>query len=177
MTSTRRLFLVPCQWQLPVKFLKKGGQFRSICNRKTKEIDYLAQVIVHRLKEETRESGTTIHVNLRPTNRMRDKGEKPPFAEEIFQWFAQFISGDSKISISEHGDSVFPLRQYESVFSLPLRLSGTLNYTGSAVFENSQMVGVRVLPRSNQVGVTSMVQEIMTRKGISVTLRRHADAD
>jgi hypothetical protein len=156
------------------KIFERRGQFRSLCSRKTKQIDYMADVIVHRL--DSKNVGIAIHVNLLPTTRGPAKREKPPFAEQIFEWFQQFISPDASIEIAEAANFIFPTKIYESVFSLPLKLSGTLNYTGNPVFENSQMVGVRILAGSNQAGITSMLQEIVPGKEIRVMLQRRADS-
>ena len=56
-------------------------------------------------------------------------------------------------------------------------MSETLNYTGHPVFENSQMMGVRIMLGRNQIGLISVTQEVITGKGIAVSLRRRTDTD
>ena len=159
------------------EIFNKRGQFVSVCNRKSKQIDYQAGVNIHKLVKGSKDAGVAVHVDLRPTNRGRTRGEKPPFAEEIFQWVRQFIADGASIKLSERCEFLFPTREYQSVFSLPLRMSETLNYTGHPVFENSQMMGVRIMLGRNQIGLISVTQEVITGKGIAVSLRRRTDTD
>lgn len=159
------------------EIFNRHGRFHSVCNRKSKQIDYQAEVYIHKLVEGSKDAGVAVHVDLRPTKKGPVKGEKPPFAEEIFQWVRQFISAGASIKIFERCEFIFPTPTYESVFSLPLRMSGTLNYTGHPIFENSQMMGVRIVPGRNQVGLISVTQDVITEKGIVLSARRRASAD
>ncbi len=166
---------------LPIKeaaeIFSKAGVFASVCNRKTSRIDYQADVHIHKLVKGSKDAGVAVHVDLRPTKRGRVRAEKPPFAEEIFQWVRQFISDGASIQLFERCEFLFPGREYQSVFSLPLHMSGTLNYTGHSIFENSQMVGVRIMLAKNQIGLISVTQEVVKRKGIVVLASRRTDAD
>lgn len=159
------------------EIFNRHGRFHSVCNRKSKQIDYQADVYIHKLVEGSKDAGVAVHVDLRPTKKGPVKGEKPPFAEEIFRWVRQFISAGTSIKLFERCEFVFPTHKYESVFSLPLRMSGTLNYTGHPIFENSQMMGVRIVLEPNQVGLTSVTQDIIAAKGIVLTARRRTTAD
>jgi hypothetical protein len=152
-------------------------QFRAVCNRKTNKIDYSAHVIVHSPKEEGETSGVTIHIDLWPAKRAGLKEEKPPFAEDIFEWFRAFISDQAKIKIYERIELLFPMRQYESVFAIPVRMSGPLNLTGSAVFEDSLISGVQVTAGANNMGISSVLQDVQSNENISTTARRFIVSD
>lgn len=156
---------------------RKRGVFTSVCNRKTSRIDYQAHVHIHKLVKGSKDVGVAVHVDLLPTKSVRVKGEKPPFAEEIFQWVRQFISDGSSIRLFERCEFLFSGGEYKSVFSLPLRMSGTLNYTRHSIFENSQMVGVRIMLARNPVGLISVIQEVVKGKGIVISASRRTDAD
>ena len=173
----RDAFLGVLPIQSAAEIFNTHGRFHSVCNRKSNQIDYQAEVYIHKLVEGSKDAGVAVHVDLRPTKKGLVKGEKPPFAEEIFQWIRQFIAGGASIKLLERCELLFPTREYQSVFSLPLRMSGTLNYTGHPVFENSQMMGVRIMPSSNQIGLISVMQQVITGKGIAVSLIRRTDAD
>jgi hypothetical protein len=153
------------------------GQFHSVCNRKSKQVDYQAHVYIHKLVNGSKDSGVAVHVDLLPTKRGRNRGEKPPFAEEIFRWVHQFILDGASIKLFERCEFLFPTREYESVFSLPLRMSGTLNYTGHPIFENSEMIGLRIMLASNQVGLISVMQQVVKEKGIVVSATRRTNAE
>ncbi len=157
------------------KIFNEGGPFFSVCHPKSKQIDYQADVHIHKLRRKQKAATVTVHVDLRPTTRMRERREKPPFAEDIFEWMSQFIAGSASIKLFERCEFLFPTREFQSVFLLPLRLSGGLNYTGHPLFEGSQMMGVRIMPRPNQIGLTSVFQELVSRKGILVFLARTTD--
>lgn len=153
------------------------GQFHSVCNRKGKQIDYQAHVYIHKLAKGSKDAGVAVHIDLRPTKRGRVRREKPPFAEDIFQWVRRFILDGASIKLFERCEFLFPMREYRSVFSLPLQMSGTLNYTGHPIFENSQMTGVRIMLASNQIGLISVTQDVVKGQGIVVFASRRADAD
>lgn len=123
---------------------------RAFCNRRSKQIDYRAQVEVHRTDEHSEAPKMTFHLTLIPTAMLKRKDEEPPFAEEIFQWMHQFIANEVSFLLREQADFEFPTAQYRSVFSLPSVLSGPLNYTENEVFEGAQMTGVmlRVCPKT-----------------------------
>jgi len=160
-----------------VEVFNKRGQFHSVCNRKSKQVDYQAHVYIHKLVKGSKDSGVAVHVDLHPTKKGRTRGEKPPFAEEIFRWVRQFISDSASIKLFERCEFLFPTREYESMFSLPLRMLGTLNYTGHPIFENSEMIGVRIMLASNQVGLISVTQQVVKGKGIVVSATRRTDAE
>jgi len=173
----RDAFLGALPIESAAEIFNRHGRFHSVCNRKSKQIDYRAEVYIHKLVERSKEAGVAVHVDLRPTKKGPVKGEKPPFAEEIFRWVRQFISAGASIKLLERCEFVFPTPTFESVFSLPLRMSGTLNYTGHPIFENSQMMGVRIVPGSNQVGLISVTQDVIAEKGIVLSARRRTSAD
>ena len=173
----RDAFLSALPIEGAAEIFNKRGQFASVCNRKSKQIDYQAGVHIHKLQKRSKDAGVAVHVDLHPTNKGPVRGEKPPFAEEIFQWVRHFIADGASIKLFERCEFLFPARSYQSVFSLPLRMSGTLNYTGHPVFENSQMTGVRIMLGTNQIGLVSVTQEVITGKGIAVSLIRRTGAD
>lgn len=173
----RDAFLGALPIQSSAEIFNRHGRFHSVCNRKSKQIDYQVEVYIHKLVEGSKDAGVAVHVDLRPTKKGPVKGEKPPFAEEIFQWVRQFISDGAPIKLLERCEFLFPTHKYESVFSLPLRMSGTLNYTGHPVFENSQMMGVRIVLGRNQIGLISVTQDIIAAKGIVLSTRRRTSAD
>lgn len=173
----RDAFLSALPIEGAAEVFNKRGQFHSVCNRKSKQVDYQAHVYIHKLVKGSKDSGVAVHVDLNPTKRGRNRGEKPPFAEEIFRWVRQFISDGASIKLFERCEFLFPTPEYESVFSLPLRMSGTLNYTGHPIFENSQMTGVRIMLASNQIGLISVTQDVVKGQGIVVFASRRADAD
>lgn len=173
----RDAFLGALPIQSAAEIFNRHGRFHSVCNRKSKQIDYQAEVYIHKLVEGAKDAGVAVHVDLRPTKKGPVKGEKPPFAEEIFQWVRQFISDGARIKLFERGEFLFPTHKYESVFSLPMRMSGTLNYTGHPIFENSQMMGVRIVIGRNQVGLISVTQDVITAKGIVLSARRRTSTD
>ena len=173
----RDAFLAALPVQAAAEIFNRHGQFHSVCNRKGKQIDYQAEIFIHKLVEGAKDAGVAVHVDLRPTNKGPVRGEKPPFAEEIFQWVRQFIAVGASIKLFERCEFLFPAHKYESVFSLPLRMSGTLNYTGHPIFENSQMMGVRIMLEHNQVGLISVTQDVITTRGIVLSARRRTSAD
>lgn len=173
----REAFLSVLPIEKAAEIFNRRGHFAAVCNRKSKQIDYQAMVHIHKLVKGSKDSGLAVHVDLHPTNKGPVSGEKPPFAEDIFRWVRQFMADGASIKLFERCEFLFPTREYESVFSLPLRMSGILNYTGHPIFENSQMMGLRIMPGSNQVGLMSVTQEVIVGKGIAVSLRRRTDAD
>lgn len=171
----RESFLSAIPIDEAAQIFNQHGQFSSICSRKNKQIDYRVEIHIHKHVNRAKDKVVAIHINLSPTDKTREKGEKPPFADEIFQWVNQFIKDKAAILLLERCEFVFLEREYQSVFSLPLRMSGTLNYTGHPLFESSEMIGLRVLINKNQTGIASVTQEIIKGKGILVTVRRRAD--
>jgi hypothetical protein len=151
------------------------GRFFTICNRRTSQIDYRAEINIHRLVNQPRD--VAIHVILRPSKGGPTKGETSPFAEEVSQWVLQFISKNASVDLLERCEFVFSARRYQSVFSLPLPMSGLVNPTGNPVFEGSSMVGVRIVFGRNQVGASSVIHEFVPKTGIVVSLRRRTTAD
>jgi len=150
------------------------GFLKAFCNRRSKQIDYRAQVDVHKADEDSKSPKMHFHFILRPTTALKRTDEQPPFAEEIFQWMHQFISNDTSVSLWEQVDFAFSSAQYRSVFSLPSVLSGPLNSTENEIFEGARMVGVALSLQSNRVGVSSARQTV-TKKSIMVHLSRRID--
>jgi hypothetical protein len=93
-------------------------------------------------------------------NKLREASEQPPFAENVFQWVSQFIKKGGSINLTESCGFLFPKTKHESVFSLPLRMSGTLNLTGHPLLEDSDMAGVRIALRPNQAGLQWLIQDV-----------------
>jgi hypothetical protein len=154
---------------------KTHRRFFATCHRRSDQIDYRADIQIHALVSQPRD--VAIHIILTPSKRGPVKGETPPFAEEVFQWVLQFISRNASVDLLERGDFVFSERKYRSVFSLPLRMSGPMNYTGNPAFEDSFIVGVRLMPGRNQAGLLSVTHEFVPKTGIQVSLRRRTTAD
>jgi hypothetical protein len=149
-------------------------QYAAICNRKTKQVDYQAEIYIHRLVKQPKD--LAIHITLHPTKKGPIKVEAPPFAEDVFQWVHQFISKNASVDLVERCDFVFG-PAYRSVFALPMIIGGPLNQTGNPVFEGSIMVGVRITVPPNTVGIFSATIEFVPKIGINMSLRRRTVAD
>lgn len=156
------------------KVFEERRQLRVYCNRQGKKIDYRAFVDIHPYGEKPRPSKVHLHMVLEPTTALRAKGEKSPFAEEIFQWLYGFVSPNANIELSERAEFVFSTSAYRSAFSLPLLLSGTINPIENEIFEGSQMVGVLVNLQTNKAGVRFAQQQV-SKKSIFVRLNRSVD--
>lgn len=161
--------------------LKLGDVFKEqrhlnvTCNRRGKDIDYAASVVIYPFEGEAQSAEVHIHVVLRPTRALKKKEEPPPFAEEIFQWLGSFVSKQAEIEIRERGIFTFPTMGYRSAFSLPLKLSGATNPVENDVFEGSEMVGIRVKLPSNKADVRVARQTVFD-EFIRVELQRKVAA-
>ena len=148
----------------------RDGDLQVLCNRRSRKIDYRADVDIHRAGKS---SEVHFHVSLRPTTTIA-RDEEPPFAEDIFRWLRRFISKQAKVGLGEQAAFRFLASQYRSAFSLPLIVSGTLNPTGSEILEGGRMTSVTIdLPR-NRAGIRSLSQYV-TRKGFAILIAREVE--
>jgi hypothetical protein len=137
----------------------------------------LAHVNFHKFDERSKAPKVHLHFDLTPTTALKRRSEGPPFAEEVFQWARQFISGDANISLDERANFAFSTTQYYSVFSLPSVMAGPLNLTRHEVFEDALMIGVTILPLvKNKAGIVFSEQTV-NMQSIEVTLHREIEAN
>lgn len=158
---------------LPPEFaenIDESDHFSTICYRKTKQIDYAAALRIGNLQSDSSKN-VVISIILHPSNKVSDPDEVPPFAENVFDWLRQRLLENASLKIIETCEFRFA-PTYQSVFFLPLKISGPLNNTAHPIFENSQIVGVRIRPSPNELALSSIIQDAGLSKGIGTILMR-----
>jgi len=113
----------------------------------------------HFLVREDEKDKTTIEILLHEGRIKGDKPERPPFAEDLVEWFVPFFE-DVDVDINVNAQFVFPLKQFKSSMNLPSTISPLTNPMHGGPRAEARIMGVRIQFEPNEAGIQSVIHDL-----------------